>query len=69
MCKLLLECIVLCAGCFSFQAGLYCVEKVDPEICGTAIGRAYVPARGRLRGDFPAYRPGGRAAGKETFWR
>ena len=25
--------------------------------------------RPQLRGDFPEYRPGGRAAGVETFWR
>lgn len=27
------------------------------------------PSRPPLRGDFPEYRPGGRARGRETFWR
>lgn len=82
MCNLLLKCIVLCLTPVLFDVRLHALGQAGGEIArrGTvslSFGRPGLPVparsdaqeRARLRGDFPEYRPGARAAGRETFWR
>ena len=79
---LLFESGVLAALGLSATAGPWADSHTPPAKSITLAGRQEtfrsdanigrrdtVAPRRPLRGDFPEYRPGFRAAGKETFWR
>lgn len=85
MFNFVLQCIVLCGLLFDAgrnEFGRLANDKAPVSAIifdaalhfarGPGDGGQVVPVRRfdrPLRGDFPEYRPGARAAGRETFWR
>lgn len=79
MCGLIVTTLILIGASLPSGAGLWADRTVSGRSLPTSESQAGAinrqPARrtaaglSGLRGDFPEYRPGARAAGLETFWR